>query len=516
MYLSFLNAMRLVLTIVVMMFLITACNENTPSLGNEPAQKTTDADRRELSQSVEMNTSMPAHIYAFSMLAPGKNSTPIIYARVILEGSNQACPTLTASDNSTLAMSVRPLNPTAQVIDESKFKVTVCEAVMAQGIAYSNNTYGITIDAVSLVPQMIQIYGDSGCSSCTGTNPSPDFQSLAQLGAKKENDLILHMGDFNYRGTSGAIQGNTWAYDAGDGAGGELCELDSTYNSQNSLNSPRKDEWLNWQYDFFEAAKELLPTAPWVFARGNHELCSRAGPGWFYFLGPGSSLKGAGRAQMQCPDQGDFTNPPATAKAHIAMIEPYQLTFTDFELWVMDSANACDAYGVNELTAQYTQQYEELAAKTSNTNTWVMSHRPLWGYQSPHDASSLSQMLQVALKNTQAKVLPGFVSLLVAGHMHTYESLSFLTNSNRPPQIVVGNSGVKLAKHPKPHYFNNPVYVDGEQATGNTLEEFGFLSIKRSSSGGWIGQMFGTSDQVILKCGSGNVQQGNTVCATVD
>ena len=30
-----------------------------------------------------------------------------------------------------------------------------------------------------------------------------------------------------------------------------------------------------------QPAAELLATAPWVVARGNHELCSRAGLGWF-------------------------------------------------------------------------------------------------------------------------------------------------------------------------------------------------------------------------------------------
>ena len=40
-----------------------------------------------------------------------------------------------------------------------------------------------------------------------------------------------------------------------------------------------------------------------VDLRGNHELCSRAGPGFLYFLDPGSKLLGSGASQHACPDQ---------------------------------------------------------------------------------------------------------------------------------------------------------------------------------------------------------------------
>ncbi len=60
--------------------------------------------------------------------------------------------------------------------------------------------------------------------------------------------------------------------------------------SQNSTGNPDADAWEAWWLDFFQPAGDLLTAAPWVFARGNHELCSHAGPGWFYFLDASSEL----------------------------------------------------------------------------------------------------------------------------------------------------------------------------------------------------------------------------------
>lgn len=451
--------------------------------------------------------------YAYSMLAPGEEGDTVIYARIVFDSVNQACPSLIGSDGSILATRVRPMYPNGKTTSAS-FSVTVCEAVMAEGVSYNHSTFAVNISAVSLRASNVQVYGDSGCkeSDCPGVAPSTQFQALTSLGAKQVPDVILHMGDYNYRGTSGAISGDTYAYDAGDGGfGGPTCGLQETYYSQNSLNSPRPDTWQNWQADFFSASETLLSKSPWVFARGNHELCSRAGPGWFYFFGPGSSLAGAGQPQMQCPDQGDFNSAPDAAESHIAMIPPYMLSFGNIDIWVMDSANACDALATNSLTAEYQKQYEQLAAAVEKP-TWVVSHRPIWGFQQTGEAT-LNQMLQTALSNTTLGKLPSRVQLSLAGHMHIYESLSFLQDNTRPPQIVIGNSGVSLSSHPSNGDFVQ--LVDGQESSGNALQEFGFLSMSVAGDGSWNGKVLGTDGRTLLHCDSSNPSKGHRVCMEI-
>jgi hypothetical protein len=471
----------------------------------------------------EDKSSDSVDVYAYSMLAPASDGGVIIYARIVFDSVAQACPSLAGSDGSKLSTSLRPLYPGATRTAAS-FPVTVCESVLAEGISYSNDTYDIGIDAVTLKPSHIQVYGDTGCkdpSDCPGDDPSPKFQDLTTLSADNKADLILHMGDLNYRGTYGAItevpdpNGNTTkihAYDAGDGSDESSCGLATTYYSQNAFQSPRPDVWSKWKSDFFDSAEKLLSKAPWVFARGNHELCSRAGPGWFYFVGPGSSLSG-GITQQQCPDQGDFNSATADAIDHIIMIEPYMLRFAGWQLWVMDTANACDAYATNSLTKQYQAQYEKLQHSAGDKLIWMMTHRPIWGYQKT-DEPTLNQMLQTALYNTGSKALPSSVGLSLAGHMHVYESLTFASPGTRPPQIVVGNSGVSLSSHPKSSYFNSPVSVDREKAQGNTLEDqtHGYLQVKLEDNGSWIAKMHSPKDHIILHCDSTNPAHGDTIC----
>lgn len=497
------------------LLILSGCNTQE----SEPSIVTVTPEPDAVNEDLVVTTHAAA--YAFSMLAPGTGSSPVIFARIILDAANQVCPQLTGSDGSSLATQLRPKNPVAggAVLSEVNFPVTVCEAVLQENVAYSNHQMGIALAAVTLNPQQVQVYGDSGCkvADCGVSGASADFQALANLGTTKAHDLILHMGDYNYRGTSGHFARSSnghkiYAYDAGDVPNpAPSCTYNDTYYSQNAINSPKPDSWSYWKADFFEAAKILLPTAPWVFARGNHELCSRAGAGWFYFLGPGSSLTGSGASQLQCPDQGDFNNPPQGAGQRIEMIPAYMVALQNFQVWVMDSANACDTFHSNPLTPQYTQQYEELAKLSANNKpTWVMSHRPIWGYQS---GGAINNMLQTALAKTTAGKMPGSVSLSLAGHMHIYESLTFFDSSGaattRPPQIVIGNSGVSLGGAPGS---GTAAGLDGQSAKYNSAQRFGYLQMSVDASGAWSGQVSDESDSAIVSCNSTNPGKGDLIC----
>ena len=470
-------------------------------------------------------------VYAFSMLAPHENGGSIIYARLVIDSPNQTCPALNGDDNSVIITKVRPLNPTANglQINASNFPVTVCEAVMLEGVTYSNNAIGVTLNKVTLNPQQVQVYGDSGCKSgdCPSGTPSTQFQQLANHGATNSVDLILHMGDYNYRGTgahfatlkSGGKKKKIYAYDAGDVPQPTAsCSYNDDYYSQNMSDSPKPDAWGYWRDDFFTAASALLPKAPWVFSRGNHELCSRAGPGWFYFMGAGSTLAGSGQSQMQCPDQGQsIYSPPRSASGRVQMVPPYMVSLNNFQVWVTDSANACDEFSQTPLTAQYQQQFETLASTVVETNskpTWVMGHRPIWGYQG--GSSSINNMLQAALSNTTLAELPNAVKLSLAGHMHIYESLTFFDSdkqaTGRPPQIVIGNSGVEMGGAPQPSS-GSQNNIDGQTAQYNSNQtEFGFLQMTVAKQGIWQGQVVKANGSVIVQCDSQNPSKQKQIC----
>ncbi|KZN45070.1 metallophosphoesterase [Pseudoalteromonas luteoviolacea] len=451
-------------------------------------------------------------ITAYSMLAPSKSGETLIYVRAIIPGvqsKHQVCPLLESESGERSQMKIRALHP------GKHFPVIVCESIVQAGIAYQVGGTELQFDAMTLNPKRIQVYGDSGCKShvCDGNGPAEPFKTLITQGAKRDVDLILHMGDYNYRGTSGSISKGVYAYDAGDGGyGGKTCGLEETYYSQNAQGSPKPDTWRAWRADFFSAADSILTKAPWVFARGNHELCSRAGLGWFYFFGPGSSLE-QGIAQRACPAQGNFSQPLNSAASAIAMIEPYMLKLEKLNIWVQDSANACDDRFSNALTAQYQSQYESLqkfASKYPDKPIWTVTHRPLWGVNNVATDNTLNIMLQRALADTPLGHLPEQVALALSGHMHIYQSLSFDKQYKRPPQIVVGNSGVSLSEELP--YTSFEVVVDGLEANGNEQAKFGFLELELDRYSGWYGRFFDEQGEAFLRCDSQFAVRDEQVC----
>ncbi len=461
---------------------------------------------------------------AYTLLTSSNTGTTIPLARIILGGDSAQCPDLT-SGSTSIATSARQ-NP-----DPGLFAVTVCEAVIPFGQSFTVKGTATTINAVTQSPSRILVYGDTGCktSDCgtpspTNPNPATPFQGLASAGAGQTPHLILHMGDYNYRGTPGTIHfkesgkktKKLAVYDAGDDAPSDRqCQLTSHYYSQNATDSPSKDNWTNWSADFFLPAQDLLPLAPWVFARGNHELCSRAGPGWFYFLGPGSNLSGAGTPQqMTCPAQGSLASPDVTVLGHLAFVDPYAVNLNNLSVIVMDSANACDAFAPKLTTAKYSGQFKKLGGLSKGSSRrWFMTHRPLWGIKKYEPKKNppvkvINQTLQSAFGNTA----PANVSLLLSGHMHIFEALTFTAGT--PPQLIVGNGGVELAteKHlpatiPQVSLTKNGPTV----SSGTVIKQHGYMAIDLSSSGeGWTGILCGTGGEKLATFGAGS----SPVCAT--
>lgn len=243
---------------------------------------------------------------AYVLLVESPEHRAVPFARVIV-AAGQPCPELVGA-REPIAMSKRG-NPHG-------FTVDVCEAEVPFEQAFAVGTSSFTIPAAHRVVRRVAVVGDTGCkpkdqSGCTLDDPAWPFPALATAAAAGKPDLVLHMGDYNYRGTPssfeqtvGGKQVKTYYYDAGDGAEpSEQCEMPGPYYSQNSTGNPDADAWEAWWLDFFQPAAPLLAAAPWVVARGNHELCSHAGPGWLYFLGPSSALPAGGGTQVSCPSQ---------------------------------------------------------------------------------------------------------------------------------------------------------------------------------------------------------------------
>ncbi len=464
----------------------------------------------------------------------------VAIARTVID-SNLTCPTVSAvgSSASPVNMITRD-NPT-------QFPVMVCEALIGFDQAYQLNfaDKAIALAVAKSNPQNIQVFGDTGCKTaeCALGQPANPFQSLANDGAKAKPDLVLHMGDYNYRGTGGQIaltmqnskgelaQTPQWTYDAGDSlSASDHCgqQTGGPFYSQSAVNGNRPDSWQYWQNDLFMSSSELMAAAPWIVSRGNHELCSRAGPGYFYFLDPNSNLV-KGQQQMSCPtvqvNKGAIVNS--------VQVPNYIVQFKQLNVAVIDSANACDAFTGTAFDQVYKNVFTDLNAKVKPLQqpTWLITHRPIWGVEamdgdkstpcSPNSPySCINQMMQKAIDAQPSKKLDEGIKLVLTGHMHKFESVSFKQGS-RPPNIIVGSSGVELAgSEPSP---TASVTVDNLAASvlttntqvtnnGDTYDAFGYFQMTLGTNGAWQGQLVNPAKNLTLVTCSSEQNLAQGVC----
>lgn len=328
-------------------------------------------------------------------------------ARAVFSGA-AACPSI-AVNGAAQAMSVRSAG-------NSAFPVLVCELLLPAG-ANSAVLAGRNLPLPPAKLASVTVLGDTGCrlkgsgkqaerakkakkdldhadgqfQDCDVVADWP-FSTLAASIASKAPQLVVHVGDYNYR-ESPCPPG-----DAG-------CQ-----------GSPYGDNWPTWNADFFKPATPLLAAAPWIATRGNHESCSRAGAGYMLFLDPTPAANG---------------KPPAC----VDLLPAFTVTVGGQSFIVMDSSNADDICPCN--STPYAKQF---AALKPAAGSWLVTHRPVWGF---NPKGPINSTLQGALKQWNGKLPPG-ITLAIAGHIHLWEALSFA--DQRSPQFIIGNGGTALDK----------------------------------------------------------------------
>ncbi len=362
------------------------------------------------------------------------------------------------------------LQPRTLASPNPNFPVLVCEVVIPPGATSAS----IGSDSLALPtgdPKNIAIIGDTGCkgdasgkkaklavdtddddasqkSSAQSCTPSGwPFKQVAGSAAKTNPDLVIHAGDYVYVKT---------------------------------------DNWTNWYYQFFKPAKKLLAAAPWIFVRGNHEICSQRGAGYFLLLDP--------RTGTACP--GDST-------------PPYAVTVGKSNFIVLDSSGAtCDfPPGSPEKSCKPGEQADQikiLAAQLkssqslipSDANAMLLTHRPVWGAKNAKSSDStpdgfcpaaskkdLLLSLNSSLAGAWTQANPTWITMAISGHTHLFEVMTY--TGGPLPQVVVGDSGVELShKVPKSLSDCKLSTVTGflQLSTLNSRAKFGFGILNASGS----------------------------------
>jgi Calcineurin-like phosphoesterase len=402
------------------------------------------------------------------------------------------CPSITV-DGVTSAMTVRalpatlPVRPTstdptlagAMTSGNSKpsiFTTTTCEFLLPAG-AITAHVAGINLPLPKPVVNRVVILGDTGCRISIGNvyqacgDPTQwPFPVIASAAAAMQPDLVLHVGDYQYRDNpcppgNTACTGTPWGYGSD-----------------------------TWYADLFTPGAPLLAAAPWIMVRGNHELCNRAGQGWYRYLDP-NPYDGTG--VKTCND---------TANDNTGNFnDPWAVSFGDSQFIVFDSSNATKTAYVPPAFPPYTTELAEAAAlATPSLLNMFAVHHPVLGYSAANPPTVGNAGMQSVMNAAYpGNYYPPNIAMAFHGHVHDFQALNF--SSNHPATFVAGNGGDNLDAA-LPAVFNPNADLPAPNTVVNAFaysQEFGFMVMDRVGAVGaknWKFTAYRTNGTVIAVC----------------
>jgi hypothetical protein len=422
--------------------------------------------------------SSAAHAEMFAWVQVGYDNQ--LSARAIVE--TRRCPEFVADGKSLENVSVRS-NPGTHLKgvkepDEELefptispiFNVTVCEAKVPADTAsltvVQKRSERPPVELkLSLPPREIRrivVFGDTGCrikidyknpdkaelQDCRDRDAWP-YAKIVKHAANLEPkpDLVVHVGDYHYREQECPAARN--------------CE------------GPWGEGYDVWRDDFFKPSQPLLERATWIMVRGNHEDCGRAWEGWFRFLDPGP-----------LPDQCQkFTRS--------LFFKRDNLSFAVIDNASAENPKKDDARGREDVVDELRKHFRDIP---TDVPTWLLSHRPFGALRYDPEAGykSDNDIQQEAI----GKNLPATIRMIISGHIHIFEALSF--GNSQPPQLVVGTGGDNLESIP-------PQQSMGVKINGANVEHalivprFGYMVWDKEGPV-WSGGFFDDDGQLLAHC----------------
>jgi hypothetical protein len=367
------------------------------------------------------------------------------------DGGSNPCPAITINGGAPVQMNLRAAATTSLAVRStivmpskpSLFPVSSCEFTLPAGTT-SAVVAGHTLPLPPANPQKIVVLGDTGCrmqvgngmQACNDPTQYP-FSTIAALAAAQHPDLVIHVGDYEYR-ESECPPGMSSA----TGCGG----------------SPWGYGWDSWEADFFAPGAPLLAAAPWIMVRGNHEMCNRSGQGWYRFLDTNpydtTNLKTCNLTANDALATGGNYNSPYLVNIN-----------SNTQLVVFDSANGPKTVQATGSVPYMTYQSQLVAAgnllSTPLTFNWWANHHPILGYSTGTPPAlpnvslpGLTPIFGAVFPNTY---FPPAINLALHGHTHDYQAIDFAQGSySNPATLVSGNAG-DLLDTALPYPINSPV-----------------------------------------------------------
>jgi hypothetical protein len=207
--------------------------------------------------------------------------------------------------------------------------------------------------------------------------------------------------------------------------------------------------------------------------RGNHEGCSAGGVGFFRLLDPRPLA-------APCSD----TTPA------------YATGLGDLRFWVLDSVVADDVETKPEKVELFRAQLASLEAASisakgakdaSSGPAWLLVHRPLFGvFGNPRGAPPPKDPkivpINATLQAAWGAAKPKSVELVLSGHVHMFQAISFASaEGGRPAQLIAGMGGT-LGDVPPTERLDGVIEAGAPIAKGIARAQPGFVTLERKGA----------------------------------
>jgi len=391
-------------------------------------------------------------IAVFSLVAPTTESASGLIARAVF-AAGAGCPELsleisTARGTQRMGKAMQRRSTGATTLNAFG-SLLVCEAAIPRH-AMTAKIAGRSIPAsVSDSIERIALLGDSGCrikdsviQNCNDPNAWPFARNSLQV-ARERPDVTIFLGDFFYRESPCPESANSWC-------GGSPEPL---------VKAPFKDSAWGWVADVLVPMAPLLPAAPIVMIRGNHELCERGGNGFFLIFDPAF-----GTAKNCAPSS---TGVIPTVYSPTTAVDLAIKGDRTLRLVNVDSANGDDSAVDAAIAVQQRplfQRAERLAR--GSAEAWLLTHRPIAGLFSTEKLPNPPGLSTPWSSLTQTYASYGLLdpfALTVSSHIHLAQVNQI---PGLPPEVILGNAGTELEP---PTGYGVPQYGPLSDAAGQPL-----------------------------------------------
>lgn len=373
---------------------------------------------------------MRSVVAAYSLMVPPDVAASGLIARAVLP-NGLGCPQLDATVKSSkgakkvrVAMTARRAGGTTQ---DAFRALLVCEARVPKG-ATSASVAGRAIPAaIPTTVDRIAVFGDSGCrlkgsviQACNDPQEWPLALNARSI-VRDRPDMAIFLGDFFYREVACPAANSALC-------GGSPAPLSGV---------PFTDSAWGWVADVFVPMAPLFQALPLTVIRGNHELCTKGGNGYFLFFDPafGTSKACAPTSTGVAP----VVNSPTTS------VDVSISGGRTLRLVSVDSSNGVDDAIDDTVAATLRPLYVEADRQARGADeAWLLTHRPITAIVSstylPSPPGAATPW--TSLTNTYASSgLLGRYDLMLSSHLHLAQAVQI---PGLPGEIVLGNAGALL------------------------------------------------------------------------